>query len=85
MIYFSMPAVEERRLLWRGAFSDPSRLAADVDLDDLAEEFEVTGGAIVNVLRYASLIAVKQNAREVTLADILDGIRREFRKEGKIV
>ena len=53
MIYFPVPRVEERLLLWRRAFSDPLRLEAEVDLESLAEEFEVTGGAIVNVPRAA--------------------------------
>jgi hypothetical protein len=83
MIYFPMPAPEERLRLWRGAFPEASRLEDSVDLANLAEEFEVTGGAIVNVLRYASLMALRRGTDTVRLHDIRQGIRREFRKDGK--
>ncbi len=85
MIYFPVPRVEERVLLWRRAYSEPLRLESEVDLDSLAEEFEVTGGAIVNVLRYTSLMALRRGADRIRLEDIRDGIRREFHKDGRIV
>jgi ATPase family associated with various cellular activities (AAA) len=83
MIFFSVPGPAERLRLWRGAFSDLSRLEDSVDLEQLAAEFELSGGAIVNVLRYASLMALRRNAEKVRLQDIRHGIRREFRKSGK--
>jgi ATP-dependent 26S proteasome regulatory subunit len=85
MIYFPVPEPAERLRLWRGAFSDASRLESAVDLQQLADEYEVTGGAIVNVLRYASLTALRRHADTVRLQDITDGIRREFRKDGKVI
>ena len=51
----------------------------------LADEFEVTGGAIVNVLRYASLMALRRRVDTIRLHDITHGIRREFRKDGKVM
>ena len=83
MIFFPVPAPAERLRLWRGAFSVPSRLDSSVDLEQLAAEFELSGGAIVNVLRYASLMAMRRNAATVRLQDIRHGVRREFRKSGK--
>jgi ATP-dependent 26S proteasome regulatory subunit len=71
--------------LWHGAFSDRSRLDPAVDLSRLAEQFEVTGGAIVNVLRYASLMALRHRAGIIQMHDITQGIRREFRKDGKAI
>ena len=85
MIYFPIPEPAERLRLWRGAFSDASRLEPAVDLPRLADEFEVTGGAIVNVLRYASLTALRRRADTMRLNDITHGIRREFRKDGKVI
>jgi hypothetical protein len=74
---------EERLRLWRGAFSEQVKLQASVDLEAIAEEFEITGGAIVNVLRYSTLMTLRRGADTVDLADIRQGIRREFRKDGK--
>jgi hypothetical protein len=85
MIYFPVPEPAERLRLWRGAFSDAARLEPAVDLQQVADEFEVTGGAIVNVLRYASLTALRRHADTVRLNDITHGIRREFRKDGKVI
>jgi hypothetical protein len=45
----------------------------------------MSGGAIMNVVRYASLAALKRNSHIILLKDVLQGIRREFGKEGKMV
>ncbi|MGA2889708.1 MAG: ATP-binding protein [Terracidiphilus sp.] len=83
MIYFPMPSPAERLRLWRGTFSESSRLDDSVDLNQLASEFELSGGAIINVLRYSSLMALRQGKEKIRLHDIRQGIRREFRKSGK--
>jgi hypothetical protein len=85
MIYFPMPGPEERLRLWNGAFSDASRLDAGIDMARLADQFEVAGGAIVNVLRSASLMALRRGTGTVRMQDITDGIRRELRKDGKVI
>jgi hypothetical protein len=83
MIYFPMPGPAERLRLWRNSFSVPSRLETSVDLEQVAADFELSGGAIVNVLRYASLMALRRGGQQVSLEQIRQGIRREFRKNGK--
>lgn len=85
MIYFPMPGPEERLRLWNGAFSDRSRLEPDIDLVRVAEQFEVSGGAIINVLRSASLTALRRGTQAVRLQDITEGVRRELRKDGKVI
>ena len=85
MIYFPLPRAEERLRLWRSAFEQQDRLDADVDLPRMAREYEMAGGAIINVLRYASLMALRRGAKLIIQQDIEHGIRRELRKEGKIV
>lgn len=85
MIYFPVPGPEERARLWRGAFSAPERLEPSVDLARIAEEFEISGGAIVNVLRSSSLATLRNGADAICVEDIRHGIRREFRKDGKVV
>ena len=85
MIYFPTPGPEERLRLWRNTFPKQSRLEASVDLEHLADEFEMTGGAIMNVLRYASLMALRCGSDVVRLQDMRNGIRRELRKDGKVV
>lgn len=84
MIYFAMPRPEQRRQLWSKAFSSVL-LEPGVDWRSIADEFELAGGAIINVLRYASLMALRRGVDTVSLHDIRQGIRREFRKDGKVV
>jgi ATPase family associated with various cellular activities (AAA) len=85
MIYFPMPGPDERAELWRLAFSGHSRLEPSVDLARLAEEFEISGGGIVNVLRSSSLATLRHGRSAIRIEDIQNGIRREFRKDGKMV
>lgn len=85
MIYFPMPGLDERAELWRLAFADHTRLDASVDLARLAEEFEISGGGIVNVLRSSSLATLRHGRAAIRMEDIRSGIRREFRKDGKMV
>lgn len=89
MVYFPMPGPEQRLQLWRNAFSSPCRLEPDADLTELAEKYELSGGAIINVLRFAALMALRRNAASaqavIKQRDIRQGIEREFRKEGKMI
>jgi len=85
-ILFPMPDAAARERLWRDSFeSDGFRLAKDVDFAALAERYELAGGAIINVLRYAGLMAVERDPAVVHAHDLLDGIRRELQKEGHYV
>ena len=85
MIYFPMPDVEERFSLWSKAFVQAGRLGPGIDLQLLAAEYEISGAAVSNVVRYAALMALRGGASCVSLADLRQGIRRELRKEGKMM
>jgi hypothetical protein len=83
IIYFPMPSPEERLRLWRQGFSAQSQLAATLDLEKLAREHTLAGGAIMNVVRYASLQALRDGRSLIAGEDVIQGIRREYAKEGK--
>ncbi len=85
MIYFALPGPEQRLRLWQQSFSEKSVNGDDVDLKDIAERYELAGGAIINITRYASLMALKRKSNIILKKDILAGIRKEFLKEGKTV
>jgi AAA+ superfamily predicted ATPase len=84
MIHFPMPGTEERLQLWKSVFSKQSKLADDVDLFKIASEHILSGGAIINVVRYCSLMAIERDSNVILMSDIENGIKREFKKEGKI-
>jgi hypothetical protein len=83
IIYFPMPGPAERLRLWRQGFSPQARLAETLDLEQIAQEHTLAGGAIMNVSRYASLQALKAGRNLIASEDIMQGIRREYAKEGK--
>jgi hypothetical protein len=83
IIYFPMPSPEERLRLWRQGFSAQSQLADSLDLERIAREHALAGGAIMNVIRYASLQALKHGRTVIAGEDVMQGIRREYAKEGK--
>lgn len=85
MIYFPMPGPEQRKRLWKQSFSEKTVLEGDCNLDDIAAKHEMAGGAIINVSRYSSLRALKRGDNRILRKDIIEGIRKEFGKEGKIV
>jgi ATP-dependent 26S proteasome regulatory subunit len=58
-------------------------LASDIDFPALAAEHELAGGAILNVLRHACLLAVVRPRPVVEATDIMSGIREELRKDGR--
>jgi SpoVK/Ycf46/Vps4 family AAA+-type ATPase len=85
IIHFPMPKESERFKLWKQGFSEKTKLADDVSLKDIAREYELSGGSIMNVVRYSTLMALRKNSIEIPRSDIENGIRKEFRKEGKAV
>jgi hypothetical protein len=86
IVMFRMPTAEQRRRLWEDSFKDkPYRLAPEVNLGKLAQDHELSGGSIINVLRYACLRAIEREPKEIRLEDVLSGVRRELHKEGKFL
>lgn len=83
IIYFPMPRPEERLRLWQQGFSQVATLQAGLDLEKIAHEHTLAGGAIMNVIRFASMEAIRRGHQEIALDDVLQGIRREYAKEGK--
>ena len=83
-ILFPMPDAAARLRLWNDNFlNQPFGLGEDVDLVRLANEYELAGGSIVNVLRYACLMAVERTPPTVGVNDLLQAIRHEMHKEGR--
>jgi SpoVK/Ycf46/Vps4 family AAA+-type ATPase len=85
MIHFTMPGATQRLQLWQKAFEGVCPLAEDIDLPKLAQDHELAGGAIINVLRYCALNAVSMGKKQVVRDDLIQGIKREFRKDNVTV
>ena len=85
MIHFTMPDVEERYQLWKNAFSGTCTLDPAIDLWQVAENYELAGGSIINILRYCALAAISRQDTVVTKQELVSGIKREFKKENKTI
>jgi len=83
VVHFPMPGPGERLRLWREAFSRKAQLDPRIDLRAVAERHEISGGTIMNVVRYASLAALARGSDLVLLEDLTEGVRRELLKEGR--
>ncbi len=85
-IRFPIPDAPARQRLWRESFAGLGvALSPEIDFAAIAEKYELSGGAIINVLRYACLMAVERTPPVVLSHDLLDGIRRELQKDGRFV
>jgi len=83
IIHFPMPGEEERLQLWERSFSKSSSLEDHINLQEIASQYELSGGSTMNVVRYSSLMALKRNSTKITLNDLEEGIKREYLKEGR--
>jgi hypothetical protein len=82
-VLFPMPNEEERRRLWENAFSKRSQFDEDVEVDEIAQRYQLSGGSIMNVVRFASLMALNADSNIIRSDEIHNGIRRELEKDGK--
>jgi hypothetical protein len=84
LVHFPMPRPNERLLIWKKGLPPAASLEAGLDLAQIANRYELSGGMIMNVVRYVSLQAIARGERVLRLQDFLDGIRREYAKENKL-
>ncbi len=84
IVHFPVPRAEERAELWRRGIPVQASLAADLDLEDIAREHVLTGGGIMNAVRYAALAALNEGSRPIGRGHLVHAIRRELTKEGRI-
>lgn len=83
VVYFPMPKPNERLRIWGNAFSSKAVLEEKIDLGRIAEKYDISGGTIMNVVRYSSLKALSRDEATILLEDVEEGIRRELVKEGR--
>lgn len=81
-IHFPFPDADLRRLLWRSIWPKRAPLDDDVDLDGLAEEYELTGGNIQNIAVTAANLAAS-DGRVIRRQHLDEAIDREYRKLGR--
>ncbi len=82
VVQFKAPGLAERRRLWRSALPARAPLADDVDVDDLAARFALSGAGIVNAALDAAFSAAAAD-RPIDRAALWLSIAREWHKDGR--
>ena len=82
-IEFMIPGVDERVKIWQQNLPETAPVQ-DVDISWLAEQFELSGGAIRNAAVQAAFVAASAGSN-VTMECVVTGIAREFQKMGRIL
>ena len=84
MIDFPFPDPEYRRLIWSAHFPASAPLAQDIDLDTVAERYNLAGGNIRNAALASAYLAAADGG-VITNAHIRNAIRREHQKMGRLL
>jgi adenylate kinase family enzyme len=83
IVHFPMPNSLERLKLWKQSLPSSLSFTDYTRLMEIAENFEITGASIINVVQYASLKAVSIGSKTLSYDDLVMGIKREMRKDEK--
>lgn len=84
IIRFTFPRKEQRMQLWQKVFPGQMPLREDIDMEYLADNFELSGAAIKNIAVNAAFIAALRH--EVTgMEHIMTALQQEYEKSGKIL
>lgn len=81
IIHFAIPNAFERLKLWEKAFPASYKPEPDINLRELADKYELNGAAILNIIHYAALQSISRNDKYIRNDDLVEAIRKEYRKE----
>lgn len=80
IIHFPVPTPAERLKIWQNGFSKAAELDKETDLEQISKKYEISGGAIINIIHHCSLAALGRNSNRISRNDILEGLKREYHK-----
>ncbi len=80
-IEFYMPDSRQRCLLWEKSIPEELPTGEDIDIKWLAEQFELSGSNIKNVILNAAFLAASKG-EVVCMCHIIRALRAEYRKSG---
>jgi SpoVK/Ycf46/Vps4 family AAA+-type ATPase len=83
LVEFPFPDVQHRRRIWRAHLPSQAPVAPDLDVDELARIYALSGGSISTVVLNAAFRASAEGA-PIGRAHVQHGIRREYDKVGKV-
>ena len=81
-VEFPLPAFAQRLQIWRQVWPASAELSDDIDLEFMANRFELSGGHIRNVAMMAAYLACEER-KPIGMAHLVAATRREFQKLGR--
>ncbi|KST62189.1 AAA family ATPase [Mastigocoleus testarum] len=81
---FPFPNKKERRRIWEKIWPDDTPRNPDLNLDLMAERFEIAGGNIRNIALAAAFLAADDGGT-VGMNHLLWAARREYQKMGRVI
>lgn len=85
MIEFDLPDTKERWQLWKTYLPSHLKVEDQIDLGEVARKYQLTGANILNIIQFAGLKTVEKGENTLSYDDLLQGIRKEYEKEGKLL
>jgi len=84
IIKFPFPNKNEREKIAKKSFPEHVKFEKKTDIPALIGNYELSGGNIINVVQYACLKSISKKSKQIFKDDVLNGIKREVEKEGKV-
>jgi AAA+ superfamily predicted ATPase len=85
IIHFPMPGIAERADLWKKSFPSGFKISEEIDWQQIALGYELSGAGIVNVAHSCAIGLLAEKKQHLSLADLLAAIRKEYIKEGRVI
>ena len=82
-IHFPIPDEEQREQLWRTHLPPSLPTTDDLDLEDLARKYPLTGGSVKNCVMRAAFLAAAENVK-LSQDHLMRAVRLEYRAAGKL-
>ena len=83
VIDFPFPEPEDRRRIWRLVLPPSAPIADDIDLDFLANQFKLSGGAIRNCSLAAAFRAADEGS-QIEMRHLVRAVAQEYGKQGRL-
>lgn len=81
---FQLPSAQERLFIWKSNLPEKLVLASEINLQEIAEKFEITGSNIVNIIQYCSLKVLHLKRNILSYELLIEGVKKEYLKENRL-
>ena len=83
VVDFPFPEADDRKKIWRLVLPAAAPVSDDIDLDFLATQFKLSGGAIRNCSLAAAFRAADEDG-EISMGHLVRAVAQEYGKQGRL-